>query len=153
MGMIDISGKEVVLREAVASGRISLSPETVKLVKTQRIKKGDPLLVAEVAAMRAAKETYLLIPHCHQIPLDTVELSFELADASIEARCLVKAEAMTGVEMEALVGAAIALATIWDMVKYLEKDEDGQYPSTSISDIRVVKKTKTPRSNGNMISS
>jgi len=151
--MIDISGKDVVLREAVASGRIILSPETVKLVKTKRIKKGDPLLVAEVAAMRAAKETYLLIPHCHQIPLDTVEVSFSLSDTCIEARCLAKAEAMTGVEMEALVGVSIALATIWDMVKYLEKDKEGQYPSTGISDIRVLQKTKKPLSKGNMISS
>lgn len=151
--MIDISGKEVVLREAVASGRIILSPETVELVKMKGIKKGDPLLVAEVAAMRAAKETYLLIPHCHQIPLNTVEVSFELTDTFIEARCLVKAEAMTGVEMEALVGVSIALATIWDMVKYLEKDGNGQYPSTGITDIRVLKKTKKPRSDGNMISS
>ena len=142
MGMIDITGKKVVLREAVASGRIVLSPETVKLVKAKRIKKGDPLLVAEVAAMKAAKETYLLIPHCHQIPLNTVELSFSLEDDSIEASCLVKAEAMTGVEMEALVGVSMALATIWDMVKYLEKDKDGQYPSTSIADIRVIKKIK-----------
>lgn len=142
MGMIDISGKKVVLREAVASGRIVLSPETVKLVKAKRIKKGDPLLVAEVAAMKAAKETYLLIPHCHQIPLNTIELSFSLEDNYIEASCLVKAEAMTGVEMEALVGASMALTTIWDMVKYLEKDKDGQYPSTSITDIRVIKKIK-----------
>lgn len=149
MGMIDISGKKVVLREAIASGRIVLSPETLKLVKAKRIKKGDPLLVAEVAAMKAAKETYLLIPHCHQIPLNTVDLSFSLEDDYIEASCLVKAEAMTGVEMEALVGASMALTTIWDMVKYLEKDEDGQYPSTRIADIRVIKKTKEPLSKGN----
>jgi len=147
--MIDITGKKVVLREAVASGRIALSPETVKLVKAKRIKKGDPLLVAEVAAMKAAKETYLLIPHCHQIPLNTVELSFSLEDDSIEASCLVKAEAMTGVEMEALVGVSMALATIWDMVKYLEKDKDGQYPSTRITDIRVIKKIKEPLPEGN----
>jgi cyclic pyranopterin phosphate synthase len=144
MGMIDISGKKVVLREAVASGRILLSPQTVKLVKGKEIKKGDPLLVAEVAAMKAAKETYLLIPHCHQIPLNTVELSFSLGDTFIEVSCLVKAEAMTGVEMEALVGASIALTTIWDMVKYLEKDSSGQYPTTSISDIKVLRKSKQP---------
>ncbi len=148
MGMIDISGKKVVVREAVASGRIILSPETVKLVKAKRIKKGDPLLVAEVAAMKAAKETSLLIPHCHQIPLNTVELGFSLGDDYIEASCLVKAEAMTGVEMEALVGVSMALTTIWDMVKYLEKDSDGQYPWTSITDIRVLKKTKTPLPKG-----
>jgi cyclic pyranopterin phosphate synthase len=146
MGMIDISGKKVVLREAVASGRILLSPETVKLVKAKKIKKGDPLLVAEVAAMEAAKETYLLIPHCHQIPLNTVELSFSLGDAFIEVSCLVKAEAMTGVEMEALVGASIGLTTIWDMVKYLEKDSNGQYPSTTITDIKVLRKSKQPLS-------
>jgi cyclic pyranopterin monophosphate synthase len=144
MGMIDISGKEIVLREAVASGRIILSPETIALVKAKSIKKGDPLLVAEVAAMRAAKETYLLIPHCHQIPLDTVEVSFTFSDSYIEARCLTKAEAMTGVEIEALVGVSIALSTIWDMVKYLEKDKEGQYPSTCITDIRVLEKTKKP---------
>jgi cyclic pyranopterin phosphate synthase len=149
MGMIDISGKKVVVREAVASGRVILSPETVKLVKAKRIKKGDPLLVAEVAAMKAAKETSLLIPHCHQIPLNTVELGFSLGDDYIEASCLVKAEAMTGVEMEALVGVSMALTTIWDMVKYLEKDSNGQYPWTSITDIRVLKKTKEPLSGDN----
>jgi cyclic pyranopterin phosphate synthase len=144
MGMIDITGKSVVLREALASGRITLSPETVRKIRNNQIKKGDPLLVAEVAAMKAAKETYLLIPHCHQIPLNTVELNFSIGEDFVEAACLVKAEAMTGVEMEALVGASIALTTIWDMVKYIEKDEDGQYPSTRISDIRVVKKVKKP---------
>jgi len=142
MGMIDITGKKVSLREAVASGRIILSPDTVKKIRKNLIKKGDPLVVAEIAAMKAAKETYLLIPHCHQIPLNTVELNFSLGNDCVEANCLVKAEAMTGVEMEALVGASIALTTIWDMVKYIEKDKDGQYPSTRISDIRVLKKVK-----------
>lgn len=144
MGMIDITGKKVLLREAVASGRIKLLPETIKKIRGNQIKKGDPLLVAEIAAMKAAKETYLLIPHCHQIPLNTVELNFSIGNDFIEANCLVKAEAMTGVEMEALVGASIALTTIWDMVKYIEKDKDGQYPSTLISDIRVLKKVKKP---------
>ena len=146
MGMIDITGKKVLLREAVVSGRIILSPETVKKIRENQIKKGDPLVVAEIAAMKAAKETYLLIPHCHQIPLNMVELSFSIGNNFVEANCLVKAEAMTGVEMEALVGASIALTTIWDMVKYLEKDKDGQYPSTRISDIKVVKKLKKPAS-------
>ena len=133
------------MREAVASGRIILSPETVKKIKGNQIKKGDPLVVAEIAAMKAAKETYLLIPHCHQIPLNTVELNFSIGNNFVEANCLVRAEAMTGVEMEALVGTSIALTTIWDMVKYLEKDKDGQYPSTRISDIKVLKKVKKPR--------
>jgi cyclic pyranopterin phosphate synthase len=144
MGMIDISGKQILLREAVASGKIILSLETIKKVRENQIKKGNPLLVAEVAALKAAKETSLLIPYCHQIPLNTVELSFSIGKDFIEVNCLVKAEAMTGVEMEALVGASMALTTIWDMVKYLEKDVDGQYPSTRISDIRVLKKIKNP---------
>ncbi len=142
MGMIDITGKKVVLREAIASGRIDLSLETIKKINGKNIKKGDPLLVAEIAAINAAKETYLLIPHCHQIPLNTVELNFSIGDDSIEANCLVKAEAMTGVEMEAIVGVSMALATIWDMVKYIEKDKNGQYPSTRIYDIKVLKKKK-----------
>jgi cyclic pyranopterin phosphate synthase len=144
MGMIDITGKKILLREALASGRIILSPETIKKIRGNTIKKGDPLLVAEIAAMRAAKETYLLIPHCHHIPLNTVELNFSTGEDFIEAKCQVKAEAMTGVEMEALVGVSIALNTIWDMVKYLEKDRNGQYPSTRISDIRVLQKLKKP---------
>lgn len=142
MGMVDITGKKVVLRQAIASGRIDLSSETIKKINGKNIKKGDPLLVAEIAAINAAKETYLLIPHCHQIPLNTVDLNFSIGDDFIEANCLVKAEAMTGVEMEALVGVSMALATIWDMVKYLEKDKNGQYPSTRIYDIKVLKKTK-----------
>lgn len=144
MGMIDITGKKISLREAVASGRIILLPETIKKIKENQVKKGDPLLTAEIAAMKAAKETYLLIPHCHNIPLNTVELNFATGEDFVEARCRVKAESMTGVEMEALVGVTIALDTIWDMVKYLEKDKNGQYPSTRISDIRVLKKVKKP---------
>jgi len=148
MGMIDITGKKILLREAVASGRLVLLHETIKKIKGNQVKKGNPLLVAEIAAMKAAKETYLLIPHCHQIPLNTVELDFSIGNDFIEANCLVRAEAMTGVEMEALVGVSIALNTIWDMVKYLEKDKNGQYPSTRISDIRVLKKVKKPISKG-----
>jgi cyclic pyranopterin phosphate synthase len=144
MGMIDITGKETVLREAVASGRISLAPETLARIKEHEIKKGDPRAVAEIAAINAAKETARLIPHCHQIPLSTVDVTFSLEKDSIEATCLVKAKATTGVEMEALVGVSMALAVIWDMVKYLEKDESGQYPSTRISDIRVIRKIKKP---------
>jgi cyclic pyranopterin phosphate synthase len=144
MGMIDISGKQTIVREARASGRIFLSPETLQKVRENKIKKGDPRAVAEIAAMHAAKETSRLIPHCHQIPLNTVELDFSLGQDFIEASCFVKAEAMTGVEMEALVGVSAALVTIWDMVKYLEKDKDGQYPSTRISDIRVLEKVKRP---------
>ena len=142
MGMVDVTEKPVVRRQAEAGGRIDLAPGTVRKIAEGDIKKGDPFLVAEVAAMNAAKQTHLLIPHCHQIPLDTVTVTFDPFEHGIEARCLVKAQARTGVEMEALVGVSVALNTLWDMVKYLEKDDQGQYPGTLITDIRVIKKEK-----------
>lgn len=142
MGMVDITEKPVIRREAEAAGRISLSADTIRKIRDNKIKKGDPLSVAEIGAMNAAKQTHLLIPHCHQISLDTVRVTFEVLEHSVEARCLVRAQARTGVEMEALVGVSVALNIVWDMVKYLEKDETGQYPSTRITDIRVVRKEK-----------
>lgn len=142
MGMVDVTEKPVIRRKAEAAGKIVLSPKTIREIRKGRIKKGDPLLVAEVAAMNAAKQTHLLLPHCHQIPLDTVKVDIRVSDDCIEARCLVKAQARTGVEMEALVGVTMALNTIWDMVKYLEKDNEGQYPTTLMTDIKVVKKEK-----------
>ncbi len=143
MGMVDVTDKPVIRRQAEAAGKILLSPETILKIKAGDIRKGDSLLIAEVAAMNAAKQTHLLIPHCHQIPLDTVSVSFEVSKDSIVANCKVKTHARTGVEMEALVGVSIALNTLWDVVKYLEKDEQGQYPHTRIADIWVVKKEKS----------
>lgn len=142
MGMVDVTGKPVVRRKAEAAGRIVLDPGTIQKMEGGEIKKGDPFLVAEVAAMNAAKQTHLLIPHCHQIPLDTVKVTFEIGETAVEAKCLVRSQARTGVEMEALIGVSVALNTLWDMVKYLEKNEQGQYPSTMITDIRVLKKEK-----------
>jgi cyclic pyranopterin phosphate synthase len=142
MGMVDVTEKPIIRRKAEAAGRILLSEKTIDEIKAGRIKKGDPLIIAEVAAMNAAKQTHVLIPHCHQIPLDTVGVDFQVSRNAIEARCVVSAQARTGVEMEALVGVTMALNTLWDVVKYLEKDEEGQYPSTRISDVRVIRKEK-----------
>ena len=142
MGMVDISEKPVIKREAEASGRILLNRDTIQHIENGQIKKGNPLLVAEIAGMNAAKQTHRLIPHCHQIPLDMVSVTFDVSKESIEARCFIRAQARTGVEMEALVGVSAALNTIWDMVKYLEKDGDGQYPSTAITDVKVKEKRK-----------
>ena len=142
MGMIDVSEKPIVHRFAEAAGKIILSSKTIEEIKTGRIKKGDPLQVAEVAAMNAAKQTHLIIPHCHHISLDMVAVDFQVFEDSVGAKCIVRAQAKTGVEMEALIGVSTALNTLWDMVKYLEKDEMGQYPTTSITDIRVVRKEK-----------
>ena len=142
MGMVDIAEKPIIKRYAKASGRVYLRPETINEIKAGTVKKGDPLLIAEVAGMNAAKQTHLLVPHCHQIPLDMVTVEYKVNDDSIDAVCTVSAQARTGVEMEALVGVSIALNTILDTVKYIEKDESGQYPVTRITDIKVVFKKK-----------
>ncbi len=140
--MIDVSGKEVVHREAEATGRINLKRDTIKKIRSGEIKKGDPLPAAEIACILAVKKTPDIIPLCHPIPITSVDAEFRIADDHIEARCRVTADYKTGVEMEALTGVTAALLTIWDMVKYLEKDENGQYPSTAITDVRVTEKRK-----------
>lgn len=140
--MIDITEKKVVPREAIASGKIFLKKATIEKIKDKQVEKGDALETARVAGINAVKQTQLLIPHCHQIPINFADFQFNFGDDFIEAICTAKSEAKTGVEMEALVGISICLNTIWDMVKYLEKDESGQYPTTRITDIQVIKKTK-----------
>lgn len=140
--MVDISAKGEVQRMAEAVGRIELRDGTIDAIRMGRVEKGDPLSAATVAGIMAAKRTPELIPLCHPIPLSSVEVEFRLGEGFIEARCIVKASYRTGVEMEALTGVSAALLTIWDMVKYLEKDEEGQYPKTRISEIRVVEKRK-----------
>jgi cyclic pyranopterin phosphate synthase len=140
--MIDISGKESVPRSAVASGKIHLKKESIAAVREKKVKKGDALEVAKVAALQAVKRTHETIPHCHQINVEECDVWFDVEDEAIIVHCRVKAHYKTGVEMEALVGVSVALLTIWDMVKYLEKDENGQYPKTSISDIQVKEKVK-----------
>jgi len=142
MGMVDVGEKPKVLRVATAKGEIFLKPSTIDAIRQGGIKKGDPICCAEIAGVLASKKTWELLPHCHQIPLDSVSLSFELKEDKIVVSCTAKAHWSTGVEMEALIGVSIALNTIWDMVKYLEKDSDGQYPHTSISNIVVLSKEK-----------
>ncbi len=140
--MIDISDKEVTHREAEAKGRLHLHLETIKKIKSGEIKKGDPLQVAEIACILAVKKTHDLLPLCHPIPITSVGVESNISEDFVEVKCRVIADYKTGVEMEALTGVSIALLTIWDMVKYLEKDEDGQYPKTSINNVCVVEKVK-----------
>ena len=140
--MIDIVDKESLPRTAEAVGKITLCKETIKVIKAGKVKKGDPLAVAEVACVQAVKRTPDLIPMCHQIPLSSIDASFTIGENYIEARCRVSATYKTGVEMEALTGVSVSLLNIWDMVKYMEKDEGGQYPTTKITDIRVIEKRK-----------
>lgn len=127
---------------AMASGFIRLKPETLKKIKAGEVPKGDVLSVAQTAAILAAKRTPELIPLAHQIQITGTDVKFKMERQGIRVIVEVKSTGRTGVEMEALVGAASALMTIWDMVKGLEKDKAGQYPKTSIEDIRILRKVK-----------
>jgi len=141
--MVDITLKPEVYREATAKGRIRLKPKTIRLIKECKIAKGDPLEVAKVAGILAAKNTSSLIPLCHPLPLTNIDVNFKIVDGSaVEVEAAVKTRAQTGVEMEALVAASVALLTVWDMTKQYEKDARGQYPSTVIEDVHVVRKIK-----------
>jgi len=143
MAMVDVSNKSEVIREATAVGTIKLRTETVKLIKEGRVAKGDPLATAKIAGILAAKNTSMLIPLCHLLPLTHVEIQTKIPEKStVQVTATVKTKARTGVEMEALVATAVGLLTIWDMVKQYEKDTEGQYPLTAIENIRVVKKIK-----------
>lgn len=140
--MVEVGHKDVVFRKAIAKGKIRLKPETIKLIQEGKTKKGNVLAAAQIAGILAVKRTWEIIPLCHPIPLTGVDISFEFGEDYIEATCEVRAYYKTGVEMEALTGVSVALLTIWDMVKAVEKDEKGQYPVTRIYDIRVVEKIK-----------
>jgi cyclic pyranopterin phosphate synthase len=141
-GLVNITEKPPVFRRAKASGSIRLHETTVEAIRSGQVKKGDVLATARLAAILAAKETPRLIPMCHPIPLTGLEVSFQLQPGRIEATVTVTSVGRTGVEMEALVAVSAALLNIWDMVKYLEKDESGNYPDTAIEEIRVIKKEK-----------
>jgi len=139
---VDISNKPVALRRALAEGTIALKPETINAIKQGSIEKGNVLNTATVAAVLATKQTSQIIPLCHPIPLTSIQVNYSLGDSTIKAIVEVKSEGQTGVEMEAITGVSVALLTIWDMVKSVEKDETGNYPVTKIQDIRVLEKIK-----------
>ncbi|MDD1673121.1 MAG: cyclic pyranopterin monophosphate synthase MoaC [Methanomicrobiales archaeon] len=140
--MVDISEKVEVYREAVSEGRIFLREETLRAIQEGSVEKGNVLATARVAATLAVKQTPLLIPLCHQIPLTAVDVDFEFGEGCLRAEVRVRSHGKTGVEMEALTGVSVALLTVWDMVKSAEKDAQGQYPFTRIEGIRVVEKWK-----------
>jgi cyclic pyranopterin phosphate synthase len=142
INMVNITSKENVFRSATASGKIMLRKATIKSIRESGIKKGDPLTVGEIAAILAVKNTPMFIPLCHNIPIGKVDVVYRLSEKFIDAECTVITNSQTGVEMEALMGVTIALLNIWDMTKYLEKDEKGQYPDTVITDIKIIEKRK-----------
>jgi cyclic pyranopterin phosphate synthase len=133
--MVDVGRKPVSRRTARAAGRIKLRPETLALIKDNLIQKGDVLAAARIAAITGAKRTSELIPLCHNIPIDVVDVRFELKAGGIAIEARATCEARTGIEMEALTAVAIAALTIYDMCKAVDK-------TMVIEDIRLLEKTK-----------
>lgn len=133
--MVDVGSKGILKRTAVASGSIRMAEATVEAVQDDRVKKGNVLAVARVAGIQAAKSTPSLIPLCHPLPLDAVRVDFTIGSTEILVTCTVSCQARTGVEMEALTGASVALLTIYDMCKAIDK-------GMILEGIRLVNKKK-----------
>ncbi|WP_397577352.1 cyclic pyranopterin monophosphate synthase MoaC [Sphingorhabdus sp.] len=132
--MVDVSAKADTAREAVAEGRITMSAEALEAVRAGNIKKGDVLGTARIAGIMAAKKTSELIPLCHPLMLSKIAIAFEFEDHGIRAEARVRLNGPTGVEMEALTAVSVALLTLYDMAKALDK-------SMVISGIRLLSKT------------
>lgn len=132
--MVDTSAKEITQREARASGRVRMAPETALLIQNRQLSKGDVLEVARLAGIQAAKKTWDLIPLCHPLPLTSVRMDFKFIETGLlEIQAVVKVVARTGVEMEALCAVSIAALTVFDMCKAVDK-------VMSISEIRLEEK-------------
>ena len=134
--MVDVGTKPVQQRIAIAEGEIKLLPETIHLIKENNIKKGDVLTVAEIAGIQAAKRNSELIPLCHPLLLTKVKIEAKLSDSGIKVTGEVHCNGQTGVEMEALTGVSVALLTIYDMCKAVDKN-------MVIGKIHLIEKTKT----------
>ena len=132
--MVDVGAKQTSARRAVASARVLMSKETVEAVRARRTPKGDPLEVARLAGIMAAKRTAELIPLCHPLALTHVEVRAELADDGVRLEAEAATTAQTGVEMEALTAAAVAALTVYDMCKAIDK-------GMTINDLRLEEKT------------
>jgi cyclic pyranopterin monophosphate synthase len=139
-----IHEKPVVYRRALATGELHLSSRSRTAIAAGTVEKGDPLRIGEVAGLQALKRTSELIPHCHPVPITGSRVEIRPTRTGVRASVEVEALYRTGVEMEALVGVSIALLTVWDTVKYLEKNAAGGYPGTRLGPVRVVQKEKRP---------
>ena len=132
--MVDVTDKAETFREAIAEGTVNVEPDTMELIKSGGIKKGDVLSVAQVAGIMAAKKASDMIPMCHPLMLSGVDISFELTDAEIHIKATVRCKGSTGVEMEALSAVSTAALTIYDMCKAVQRD-------ITITDIRLMYKS------------
>jgi cyclic pyranopterin phosphate synthase len=135
--MVDVSNKPLSARVAIAKGKIKLRRKTIELISEDQIAKGDVFATARIAGIQAAKRTAQLIPLCHTLPLSEVKIDIVTSVGGAEVTCVARTIAQTGVEMEALIGVTIALLTIYDMCKAVDKE-------MRISDVRLVVKTKSP---------
>jgi cyclic pyranopterin phosphate synthase len=133
--MVDVSAKPMSARTAVAKGKIRLQRKTLDLISKDRIAKGNVFATARLAGIQAAKQTANLIPLCHTLPLSDVKIDIVTARDGAEVTCTARTVAQTGVEMEALTGVSIALLTIYDMCKAVDKN-------MQIADVRLIRKTK-----------
>ena len=141
-GVVDIGDKPVIERIATATGVLHLSSDSKSAIQSKSVKKGDVIEASTIAAIQAVKETPRIIPHCHPIPLESCKVDWKWEGNTLRCTVEVKAHYKTGIEMEALTGVSAGLLCALDMVKSFEKDQSGQYPNTSISDIKVVEKFK-----------
>ncbi len=140
-----MGGKPATDRRAVAVGDLSLSAPTRAAIRRRQVPKGDPIVTGELAGLLAMKRTGELIPHCHTVPLTSSRVDVAVTARGVRVTAEAATVGRTGVEMEALLGATVALLTVWDTVKYLEKDGRGLYPKTRLGPVRVVVKEKGGR--------
>src|SRR5437660_12617781 len=133
--MVDVSAKPMSTRAAIAKGKIKLQRKTLDLISKDRIAKGNVFATARIAGIQAAKQTANLIPLCHTLPLGEIKIDIVTSNEGAEVKCAAQTVAQTGVEMEALVGVTVALLTIYDMCKAVDKE-------MQISDVRLLEKIK-----------
>ena len=133
--MVDVGAKKIQNRRAVAGGLIRMSADTIKAIREDQVKKGNVLAAARIAGIQAAKSTSNLIPLCHPLPLDSIRVDFEFPGEGVQVSCTVSCQARTGVEMEALTGTAMALLTIYDMCKSIDR-------GMSLEQVRLLQKEK-----------
>ena len=133
--MVDVGGKPLSRRRAVAAATVRMAPETAR--RLRELPKGDALAMAQLAGIQAAKRTAELIPLCHQLPLSHVAVELEIGESSVEITAAAETTAQTGVEMEALVAASVAALTVYDMAKAIDKE-------MVVEQVRLLEKTKEP---------
>jgi cyclic pyranopterin monophosphate synthase len=133
--MVDVGGKEVSRRRAIARAEVRMAPETAR--RLRELPKGDALATAQVAGIMAAKRTAELIPLCHPLPLSHIAVTLDVGEAEVELSAAVETTGQTGVEMEALTAVSVAALTVYDMAKAIDEGME-------ISDVRLVEKTKDP---------